>query len=547
MAEGVFLYPFCGGSYPYADKNVAPQRTINFYPEQIETEDGRVQFSLRPTEGESKIELDYEFNGPCRGLWWSSTGPDGRSCLFGVWGTEFIRIRKLGTGALHAARLGNVGEGTNTCSICDNGFIVLVTDGTTMFGTNLTASDIEARNAYQQVHMPLLGNDGTYEARATFIGYLNQRFVCNAAEGIASSRGCFLFTNEAIDDIANMSWHWDNTAPAELRDTPQYYSAEQNADALLALMVNEGNIYLFGERSFEVWTTNSGQDSYDPFSFVGGSQNQIGVQAPYSVAGIQRFVFWLGGSSGGRNMVFCATGSEPPQRVSTNAIEHIISGKKVRSAAYGFCYARDGHLFYCLTFPDDGTTLVYDLATKMWHERSSHNWKTGDMAPWKVRYATVAFDNMVYFGSSADESGISHLCRLEEDRGTDMDGNPIVRRRVSPVVWDSEKKVYIRDFVIDAEIGTTKYLNDAPNPDIVSDIVCSSDANPTAQLRISRDGGMTWHDSAWRKFGRTGQYTKFLRWKNLGSGRYIAVELTISEKTPIIIAACRISADASLI
>lgn len=547
MADGVTFVPFCGGSYPYADRNLSPQRSINFFPEEIEGADARNKLTLRPTEGERKLDVPYAFKGPCRGLWWSSTGPDANPCLFGVWGTEFVRIRKDALGELQASKIGNVGAGNDYCSICDNGFIVLVTDGDGMFGTNLMDDDANAAAHYRAIPMPELGGE---ICRATHIGYLNQRFVCNNANGAFPARGCFLFSWMGIDDVANMKWTWDSnvqTLPDDIADdSPQYYSAEQNADALTALAVCEGKIYLFGPRSFECWAPNSDANGYDPFSFIGGSQNQIGTQAPSSVAIIQRFVFWLGGSGGGRNMVWCVTGVENPTRVSTNAIEQIISEKRGRSSAYGFAYARDGHIFYCLSFPNDGTTLVYDMATKMWHERSTHNWMTGDEDPWRVRYATVAFDAEVVFGTDVDEDNSSYLCALDERKGTDMDGNPIVRKRVSPIIFDAEKNVVIRDFMIDAEVGTTHYLNDGPGS-APADVVSSSDANPTALLKVSRDGGFTWKDCPWLKLGRAGQYGRILRWKNLGMGRFITVELTISEKTPITVVACRIAGEACLL
>ena len=105
----------------------------------------------------------------------------------------------------------------------------------------------------------------------------------------------------------------------------------------------------------------------------------------------------------------------------------------------------------------------------------------------------------------------------------------------------------IRDFVLDLEVGTTPYLNDFKNGSSIADEVESSDANPTAMLRVSRDGGFTWKDCPWRKIGRTGQYKKTLRWKNLGMGKYISFELTITEKTPIVVAAVRIAAEASML
>lgn len=547
MADGAVLVPFCGGSYAYTDRNVSPQRSINFYPESVEDENGRVQLTLRPTEGEEKAPGMPSFGGFCRGLWWSSTSVDGRPSLYAVFGNDFVRIGRNDLGAFTHYKLGEVG-GSGPCSICDNGFVVIVSDGQDLWGTNLTDTDLDAKGKWTKIILPNIGNDGTAKVRPTFIGYLNNRFVLNNANIKGSARGTFIFSNEAVADISAMAhaFEWES-APGAGDWSPNVYSTEQNADACTALVVNEGRIYLFGERSFEVWAPNQNGDGYDPFSFIGGSQAQIGLQAPYSLASIQRSVFFLGGSHGGRNMVFYATGAELPQRISTNAIEAVIAQKRNRDSAYGFCYARDGHLFYVLSFPSDGTTLVYDAATKLWHERASHDWNTGEEAPWKLRYASLAFDQQIYFGTDLDADGNAWLCRLREDKGTDFDGNPIVRKRVSPALWDSEKRMCIRDFVLDVEVGTTPYLNDFKNGNIVADEVESSDANPTAMLRVSRDGGITWKDCAWKKLGRAGQYKKTIRWKNLGMGRYLAFELTISEKTPIIIAAVRIAAEASLL
>lgn len=551
MADGAILVPFCGGSYPYADRDVSPQRSINFYPEQIEDASGRVQMTLRPTEGEEKVPGINALSGPCRGLWWSSTSVDGHSSLYGVFGNKFVRFGRADNGEFTQAVLGEVDDGTTPCCIADNGFVVLVVDGNRMYGTNLTDSDAVAAAKWGVVNLPQLGDDGDSFIKPTFIGYLNQRFVCNNANPHSSARGVFCFTNlitansgvSTFDDIDELRLHgWVND-DGEVN----YYSTEQNADACTALVVNEGRIYLFGERSYEVWAPNENGDGYDPFSFIGGSQAQIGIQAPYSLASIQRSVFFLGGSHGGRNMVFHASGAELPSRISTNAIEAVIAKKRIRSSAYGFCYARDGHIFYVLSFPADGTTLVYDATTKLWHERSSHDWNTGDETPWRLRFASVAFDQQIYFGTDLGEDGQAWLCRLNERKGTDFNGNPLVRKRVSTAIWDTEKRVIVRDFVLDLETGTTPYLNDFKNGNTIADEVESSDANPTAMLRVSRDGGITWKDCPWRKIGRTGQYKKILRWKNLGMGRYIAFELTITEKTPIIIAAVRIAAEACLL
>lgn len=537
MADAVTLVPFCGGSYPYSTRNVSPQRTINWYPEVVETADARTKITLQPTEGEEEIpRIRYplqpdntrRFDGRCRGLYYASNGA--MYCVFGKTWYKLV-VRDEPEYSYEAIKVFDIENGEDV-SMADNGILIVLADGQSMFCAELGEARADPTPA-SRVSLPGI-SVGTELVRPkpSHVAYLNMRFVCNA--GLAGGR--WLFSNWAsvtggatVEDFCAHGF--------EVNDIPLYNSASQSPDRLTALEVCEGKVYLFGEQSYECWSGSDRDGLMMPFTLVAGSQQQVGCQAPNSVAHINQMVFWLGGSSAARNSVYMVSGQNPPMRVSTNAIEDIITKKKNRASARGFCYSKKGHLFYCLTFSEEGTTLCYDVSTQMWHERCSYRWESGTECPWVVRQVSVGPKQELWWGGDKDHA---KLYRLVDERGMDLNGLPILRKRIAPIIFEAMKNIVIRDFMIDAEVGTSQFPG-------VSGMTEQDDANPTAQLRVSRDGGLTWIDCSWQKFGRQGQYGRVLRWKNLGMGRYITVELTVTERTPIAITSTRIAAEACLL
>ena len=84
-----------------------------------------------------------------------------------------------------------------------------------------------------------------------------------------------------------------------------------------------------------------------------------------------------------------------PQRVSTHAIEAIIGNNVV--GLWALTHPYRGHWFYCLTTADN-RTLVYDVATAVWHERST---STDGIGPWQAAVAAVDNNSIHLFGDRA--------------------------------------------------------------------------------------------------------------------------------------------------
>jgi PKD repeat protein len=158
-------------------------------------------------------------------------------------------------------------------------------------------------------------------------------------------------------------------------DASDYYYAEGSADNILTIGKIHNEIWIFGQKSVEVWGATGNVD--DPFSRINqGSCDYIGISAKYSVASNPDAIFWLGAGAQGHGIVWMANAYQP-QRISTHAVEYSISQMKDITDAIGFCYQDEGHFFYYLNFPKGNRTFCYDITIGLWHERALFNVLSG--------------------------------------------------------------------------------------------------------------------------------------------------------------------------
>ena len=345
---------------------------------------------------------------------------------------------------------------------------------------------------------------GTTEPlRPSQVQFLAQRLIIN------SQRGEFYYSNLA------------STVFEDEFGGPNFYSAESSADAINSLKVVGNRLYLFGERSYEVWSA-SGTSSTDPLSFMQGSSSQLGVQAPRSVATIEEMIFFLGSSDAGRNSIFMARGLNAPQRISTNGLENTIGTILDPSGAVGWCYYESGSHFYVLTFKSSERTFVYDVSTNLWHERSTRDWTTTEDLAWEPTFGVTAYNKVYHGGISGN-----NLIYLDPNKYTDYNDKEVIRQRISPVYYSDYNPITVSEVYFDMEVGTTPLL-------------AGLGRDPQAILDVSRDGGYTWVNMNWRSIGTQGDYTKFVKWTNAGSGRSITLRVTFSDPCPVAIYGARL-------
>ena len=155
-------------------------------------------------------------------------------------------------------------------------------------------------------------------------------------------------------------------------DALDFVFSDAMPNVIRRVMSHREQVWTIGEGGFEVWYNagSSGLEtapgtSFFPFRRMAGGVVPIGTGSPQAVCRAEASRFWWVGLHDG--FVYRSNGYTP-QRVSTHAIEAIIVGNVVGLQAVTHPWR--GHWFYCLTTLDQ-RTLVYDVATDKWHERST--------------------------------------------------------------------------------------------------------------------------------------------------------------------------------
>lgn len=295
-------------------------------------------------------------------------------------------------------------------------------------------------------------------------------------------------------------------------DALDYASAEGQPDNLVGCFVDHREVWLFGERTTEVWY-NSGSGT-PPFDRISGAYAERGCIAIGSVAKADNSVFWLGDDK----IVYRAAGYTP-QRVSTHAIEYAIAGYASPQTARAWTYSQEGHTFYVLTF--DEATWVFDAATQRWHQRDSRDSQGYDIGRWRADCGTRCY-NKEFVGDYVN----GNIYELDLDVYTE---NTIGIKRIatSAPIHGEGRFVSMPRLEIEVESG--------------AGLTTGQGSDPQAMLRFSDDGGRTWSNELWRSMGEIGEYHRRAVWNRLGRFRERILEVTISD--PIKVAIIAANAD----
>ena len=457
--------PFAIQSYRHRSLPVSAQRLINWFVES-EPKDARSPLVLLPTPGLTVYATLP--SSPIRGM--RVMG----SYLYVVAGGNVDRTDVDGNYVL----LGAITNG-DLVSMSDNGdqmCIVVPETGEGFIATTTALTQI---------------TDASYTATgATSVTVLDGFGVFtkpNSSEFFLSSQG----------DLA--------TFPGDEAD------AEGDPDNLIVARRIGRELWLFGERTTEIWNNTGAADF--PFQRISGAFVERGCAARFSVAQRLGVPFWLGD-----DRVFYKGSGTNPERISTHAIEQEVAGYAVVSDARAWVYEQEGHIFYCVSFPTAGSTYVYDLTTGVWHERDSEgyeHWRCTTGAAYAG--ATVAGDMRTGALYVVDPTAYSEV------------GQEIIRTAVGNVMHGSGKRVLVKSLTFDMETGTG--------------LTSGQGSDPQVFLQISDDDGRTFGNEIWRGIGGIGQHKTRVRFSRLGAARGRVFKLGMSDPVRTAISAIDVEAE----
>jgi hypothetical protein len=578
--------PFIGSAYKGRSSSVDGQETINFYLEYLATvkfnmmssttiysgqaESSKSTKVLYPTPGLTEF-VTSSASGIVRQTYTTTTGR-----MFAVIGNQLSEFTTTGTEIYRGTLLTN--QGFVSMADCGDGagrgFGIVIVDGQFGYNFNLTNNSFEqiidptfvqaskvifmngyfiineltsSRFRYSQLYdgldwgdlnetwsisspiamqtglitVVLLDSQGKPAVNLTNIAngtYLTITSSNGYLQGI--SQNYDTATATLIINITSFSGTTTNNWSVNIfTGSTRFYTKESTGDYLKTIATIHGELWLIGEQSIEVWYQPSGATDDNPFMRIHGAVMNNGTVAPNSVATNGANLFFLGSSAAGHGQVWMTT-SYQPNVISTNSIDHMIESLPNIQDAIAFTYTQEGHEFYVLSFVQGNKTFVYDTSTGEWHERAYWNKFTGQFERY-LPNTHCLFNQVNYVGDYRN----GKIYSLDLDQYTD-NGETVRRVRTGPHIHNDRRRIFFKEFEVDIERGVGLDGN-------------GQGSDPVAFLQWSDDGGFTWSNEYWGRFGGKGQYKTRLHWHRLGYSRDRVFKLTVTDPVKCVLISAR--------
>jgi hypothetical protein len=297
---------------------------------------------------------------------------------------------------------------------------------------------------------------------------------------------------------------WDPSQIAQRSATP---------DDWIAMAVKSREIYLWGEKTGEVWR-NAGRNPF-PFALRGDASHEVGIAAVWSPAPLGQGMAWLGQTDRGSGGVYRMNGYTP-EKISPEGLDWEIQTYKDSvgiSDAVGWSYEREGHEFYVLSFIAAGKTWVYDTSNGDWTERGLWSSLANDFTPYRPQFHAQAFGKNLVCDRTSNK-----IYSFSSSVYTDVGGVELRRLRQTPHLSSENKLITFHSFELEADRGVGTLAGQGVDPQV--------------ELSWSNNGGMTFGATLARSVGRRGAFDTRIRWAPCGAARDRVWRLTSSDPAP---------------
>ena len=464
-AVGMRRIPFPLESYAHPSLPLSAKRLINLMAEK-QPDDARVAAALVSTPG--LVPWDTTHGGPgaigTGPIWAMNDDMPGR--IYVVSGTHAYRLSFPLGGGTTVEDLGDVGSadaGTGSW----NSFVTIAAGPTAC----VICVAPRAYTCGHDVGTPLNQIGGDVFAGASSVAYSDGYFAFSSPGNTAQ-----WFISRLLDptDFDALDFAFSDAVPNVIR----------------RVVGHRNQIWTVGEAGFEVFydAGSSGLEttpgtSFFPFRRAAGGVIDGGTVSPMSIARADNSLWWLGIDG----LVYRSNGYNK-QRVSTHAIEAIIATNV--NGLYGMTHPYRGHWFYSFTTLDN-RTLVYDVATGVWHERST---STNGSGPWQPLSAAVDTNSIHLFGDRT-----TGMLYTMGNQATDA-GVGVLRQATFPPLWADTRRAFCSRIEVEMECGGAE----SPGP---------------VTLEWSDDGARTWGPTRTMSAGVPGDTRHRVYTTRLGSFR----------------------------
>lgn len=444
--------PLATDSYQHLSPPLTTKRLLNLMAEQ-EPSDARSEVALLSTPGLA-LAATYG-SGP---IWAMNDDLPGR--LYVVSGGTLYRVEPTGA----PINLGSVGttDSLHIVSIAVGPIAVVV---------------CVPPRAYVAGHSDLVMHQigGNFPGAAS-VAYLAGRFVFTGVDNDTR-----FFASQLLDPTTY--------------DAFDFAYSDALPNVVRRVVAHRGDLWMLGEAGVQVWAVVIDPGTGFPFAPQPGGVIPYGSASPRSVAQADGSVWWVGTDC----IVYRSDGYQG-RRVSDHSIEAWIRSESAPSVATALTMSQDGHTIYALTFAD--TTKVYDIATKLWHDRSSDANGNGR---WRPQCSALRSD-IVLLGDYRTGQVWSPDPALGSDAGVFVE-----RMAILPPLWADAGRGFMHRVEVEMETGST------------GDVT----------LDWSDDGGFTYGTQRVMSSGSAFEHRRRVFTDRLGSFRQRSLRLTLHNRAVI--------------
>jgi hypothetical protein len=284
---------------------------------------------------------------------------------------------------------------------------------------------------------------------------------------------------------------------ASTLDALDFSSADSQPDNIITHRVHKRELFLFGEDSTEVWV-NSGESDF-PLIRYNSTPIDIGIVGFRAAANTSDSLVFVGKTERGQGYVY-EMQAHQPVRISTEAVETALASSTDLTECSAWSYHVKGAEFVGINAPGMDTTWVFDLSTRLWHERGEL--VDGDWTPFRA-------DQVTHINGTHYATAGSVIYRLT---GSNIAGSELVRERTLP-------------HLVKPSLQPITYQS--------LELACQTGEGGTITLEISNDGGKTFGAPLLRSLGAVGRYMQRVRWFPLGTSFDRVFRIRCSSDVPL--------------
>ncbi len=330
---------------------------------------------------------------------------------------------------------------------------------------------------------------------ANTVTYINDRMIYDKADGLA-------FADLNIPLTVNSA----NVLDSNTR-----------ADGCVGVITHRQQVYAFGSKTIEPsYFTGTGNP---PYARINNSVQEIGTDAPYSIARNKEFIYFLGSD----RSVYQMSGVQS-RNIDNPAIGNAIQNYSVVSDAFGLTFNFDSQYFYMLSFPTEGVTWLYAQNTNAWTSLEYY----GDGGA-----SLIASYAYVYGKHIVGDRRNGNIYELDFDTYTD---NSDVIQRVR-----TTREIKGKDFGLPDRplFMSALELRIEPGTSLVT-------AESQIIMEYSDDNGKTWSSERFADIGEHGEFDYTLTWVGLGMFKRRIFRFTMSDAIKWVLVSCSAEVEAGL-